>query len=171
MEITASLKESVMAHLRQYALTGALQNVALVTEFSPRTRDIPLKKPVVAVGVESVALQEGGFGGYFGEASGGAAALYGQSAVVTLYFDIHCPLAFGGVSCLSIYEAFCDALLLEGGTFGLSRMWCGPTAYDKDSGGNRLRARAALRGAVTRQDRSLRVREFEVRSDERDGIL
>lgn len=165
METMAALKQSVVDYLARHGAGGALQQARLVCEYPDMVRAYPLKQPVVAVGVESVALSDGGMGGYYGERGDGSASCYGKAAVVTMYFDIHCPPSQGGEGCHRLYEALCDLLLLGDCPYGFYRMHCDGIGYDKDTAANRLRATATLRGAVTKADTGMTVREFDVRSD------
>lgn len=162
METMAALKASIVAYVERYALDGALHGAKAVAEFPAADRAYPLKKPVIAVGIESVELTGGALGGFYGSQPDSGADVYGRSALVTVYFDIHCPVFQGGEGCHAVYEALCDALLLGNCPFGFYRMWCGGIAYDGDTAANRLRVRAALRGAVTREDSSIVLRDFNV---------
>lgn len=166
METMAALKAAIVAYVERNALEVALHGAKAVTEFPSADRVYPLKKPVIAVGIESVALTGGALGGFYGSQPGGGADVYGRSALVTVYFDIHCPVFQGGEGCHAVYEALCDALLLGSCPFGFYRMWCGGIEYDGDTAANRLRVRAVLRGAVTREDSSIALREFTVLRNE-----
>jgi len=162
METLGALKEALADYLRA-AFTGELAEVRFVGEFSGDPRAFPLRRPVIAVGVEQVALAESGFGGYLGE--GESASLHGRAAEITVRFDIHCPPARGGARCHELYEALCDALLLRADPFGFLRLGCGEIAFDKESDANRMRAAGVLRAAVARRDGGPIVRDFEIRSD------
>ena len=162
MGTMTALKASIVDYVERHALDGALHGAKAVAEFPSSERVYPLKKPVIAVGIESVALSGGALGGYYGSRPEGGADVYGRSALVTVYFDIHCPVFQGGEGCHAVYEALCDALLLGGCPFGFYRMWCGGVGYDGDTAANRLRVRAALRGAVTGEDTGIALRDFKL---------
>jgi len=163
MSTMTALKQEILAYLE--GLSGPLHTARITAEYPDALRACPLKKPVVAVGLESVELTEGGFGGYYGK-DPQSADLFGRAALVTVRLDILCPTAQGGEGCHRLYEALCDALLLSRTSFGFYRLRCEDIRHDRDCMANHLRVLGSLRGAVTKGDDSLAVREFDLRRRE-----
>lgn len=135
--------------------------VRIQAAFPADKREYPLKQPVVAVGLDSVEISPGGLGGYWGEREG--EALFGDGAQITVRFDLYAPAPEGGGRLHDLYEALCGALMPVAGPFGLTRLWCGEAAYDKEAAANRLVAKATLRAAVLRGEDEPRIRAFELR--------
>lgn len=127
--------------------------------FPAARRDFPLRRPVVAVGLDSVEAAPGGFGGYWGERDG--QPLAGTGARITLRFDLYAT--DGGEALPRLYEALCDHLLLRGSPFGFRRLWCGAVAYDKTADAHRMTARATLDGALLYDEQALPLAGFELR--------
>lgn len=152
METITALKASIMQFLQDSHRFGG---VGLVSRFPASERDFPLKRPMIAVGIDSVELGCGGLGGYYGEQQGGS--VYGSTAVVTLALEIFAPAREGGDRCHALFEALCDVLVLGQNPFCIGKLACGGVAFDGAVGGNRLAAKASLRVGLTAMEDAVLV--------------
>lgn len=157
MESITQLKRQVADYLRN---NGSLATAKVMTSFPSAQRDFPLKKPLVAVGLEGVELTPGGFGGYWGER--GEQSLYGSSAAITLRIDLYCPVSHSGDGCHDLYETICDRLMLRQNPFGALKLGCGEIGYDKLAWANRLTVLCTLRAGLTVQDENVLIDSFRV---------
>lgn len=64
MESVSELKREVAGYLRGHE---GLQGARILEAFPAAQRDFPLKKPVVAVGIDGVEAASEGFGDYWGD--------------------------------------------------------------------------------------------------------
>lgn len=149
MESVSELKREVAGYLRGQE---GLQGARILEAFPAAQRDFPLKKPVVAVGIDGVEAASEGFGDYWGD--NGTDRLHGAGAVITLRFDLYMPTGAGGGGLHPLYEALCDCMLLRQNPFGVQKLSCGDTGYDKAAGANCLTARARLRSAMLVKERA-----------------
>lgn len=143
MESIRELRRAVALYLR--GQDGLLDGEVLEA-FPAAQRDFPVKKPLIAVGIEAVETAPQGLGGYWGER--GEERLHGAGAVITLRFDLYCPVGVTAGGLHELYEGLCDCLLLRGSPFHVGRLWCGDTAYDKLAGALHMTARAEIRSAL-----------------------
>lgn len=167
MDGITQLKQAVAAALRD---AGGIAGAKVLTAYPAVQREFPLRGPVVAVGVEQVALAPGGFGGYFGAEAGGA-PLYGSGATVTLRFDLYCPAGAGAEGCEQLFEALCDRLVLQQAPLRLQALEAGAIAFNTASGANHMAARGQLHAALTLRDDSAAIERFAIvttRMEERE---
>lgn len=151
------LKAQVVDYLTN---NGSLGAVRVLGAFGAVEREFPLKRPVVAVGLDAVELAPAGLGGYWGESA--ADALYGSGATIALRFDLYCPPDKGADGLHGIYEALCDRLMLRGNPFGVLRLSCGEVSFDRAASVNRLTVKAVLRAAVLLRDEEAPIGRIDV---------
>lgn len=156
MDNLTMLKERVAEHLRK--LEGFPAAKILVAHPALQ-RELPLHRPVVAVGLEGVEVAPAGFGGYWGRRDG-EDSLWGGGAAITLRLEVYCPRK-EGMDCHGIYEAVCDGLMGHG-LFGVQKVWCGRVEWDKTACANRLPVYATLSAALTHREAEPQADGFRV---------
>lgn len=101
--------------LVEYLTARLINSKILLTEDFPASfRQVPPRAPHITVGFDSIELPSSS----------------ADIARFTLRFDILCPVC-GSVSCCSVFERLCDALVSAGNPFGICRIACGQVAYDR----------------------------------------
>jgi hypothetical protein len=133
----------------------------VLAAYPSRERDYPLKQAAVAVGIDGVELFPAGLGGYLGEA--GAEVMYGGNAVITLRFDLYCPVREEGGRLHELYEELCETLLVDKNHFGVRALTCGEIQFDGAASANRLTARGTLSAAMVRGEAAERFSGVFVR--------
>lgn len=163
VESIGRLKEQVAEYLRRY---GTLGRAEVFPAYPAAERRFPLKRPAVAVGLDAVEMEYAGLGGYWGQ--NGAEALYGGGALITLRFDLFCPLAEGAEELHRLYEELCDLLMLRRNPFGFQRMGCGEVVCNRSAAANTLAVRATLRSAVLLADEEDAIQRIDIIRKEED---
>lgn len=158
MRSLIELKGAVAGFLAAHPAFGGAK---VLQAYPAAEREYPLRRPVVAVGLDSVRASQGGFGGYLGEEREGS--VYGRVLDVTLRFDIYGKSDAPPEECHALYESLCSALMLEEAPFGFIRLWCGAPEPDKAARAVRLTARGTVRGALTALEYGLAAGGFDVR--------
>ena len=160
MDSIGTLKQEVLAHLQR---SGRFAHVVLRAAFPPAQREIPLKNPVIAVGISGMELARGGFGGYYGTQN--SVPLYGAGAKITLLFNVFVPPSGGAQQAGELFEMLCDVLLLVQNPFGITQIRCEQTVFDTQSGALHLPVWAQLCAAVSAADETAAVGQVVLRKD------
>ncbi|MEG2295696.1 MAG: hypothetical protein RSB96_03040, partial [Oscillospiraceae bacterium] len=68
-----------------------LDNVSVIGIFPSQIRENPIQKPIVGVGIESVALSSSCMDNYYGQDATSLLPIYGKLADITLFLHICTP--------------------------------------------------------------------------------
>lgn len=164
MESITELKQALATYLRGQS---GLQKVRIMEAFAAAPRDFPLKKAVMAIGLDSMEAAPQGFGAYWGES--GVDQLHGAGASITLRLEVYMPTGEDGGGLHALYEALCDALLLRQNVFGVYSVRCGETVYDRTAGAYRMPVLAMLRSALLLREQGECFEQLVVKRTETAG--
>jgi len=126
---------------------SGLEGTSVTSEYKARYKPVPLTRPLVAVGFESLSVERGGFSDYMGTVEGDSVS--GRQVAITLRLDIAVPKNQGGSGCHAVFESLCQGLLVTPNSFGVTGMRCREVTYDKEAGGFVLTATASMTALLT----------------------
>ena len=107
----------------------ALSNITFLTEFPAVKKAIPLKKVIVAVGLESVTLEDK----YVDDGNGILVKQeYCRSAQLRITLAIHVPFSLGGKTCHEVFSNVVDALSFAS-DLNIEESGCGNITSDRDT--------------------------------------
>lgn len=158
MNDLVNIKQEMADYLRA---SGEFLDADICTAFPAAKQEYPLRRPTVAIGLDSVEAAPGGFGGHWGETSEGL--VYGVGAKLTLRFDLYAPAAEGGNGAQLLYERLCCALMIADNPFGGQRLCAGGTTYDSRAKAFHLKAALTLSAALTHKETSLPIQSFTIK--------
>lgn len=139
----SGLKNALITYLRADMEFSGIR----ITPEYPSAREYPMKKPVIAIGIDSAELR-GSLGSYMGmDDSGG---IYGSECLITMRFDILAPE--GGYDPCVLMEKLCDALMISRNDFGFLKLWSDACSWDKTAGGLKLSVKGSLITTMTHHD-------------------
>lgn len=104
-----------------------------VAQYPAQARQAPLKKPVIAVGLQDVATLPSSLADFSGVDNSGN-GIYGRTLEATVAMTICCPPDGTAAECLHLLELVAGGLLLEQQEFEVLRVWCGKVSFDKELG-------------------------------------
>lgn len=130
-EITAALQANT-----------ELSDIVFTQQFPIGVKPNPMKKIHAAIGLESAAVENGAFGGYFGIQN--ACELHGRRAELTVRIAIYAPHSMGGEACTGAFSRICDALIF-GSTMGVYAVNAGKMSYEGEAAAFVTQCSAKLR--------------------------
>lgn len=146
---------------RWLATAEELQETDILPEFSPRLKPVPVRRPRIAVGFESLTAGEEAWEEYR-EDTGQTDA---RPVEAVLRLELLVPTSAGGSSCHTLWEALCHRLLFSHGEYQVEKLWCKPISFDKEAGGYRLTAWAQVELVLTQPSEVTRYSQVEVRRE------
>lgn len=115
--------------VRWLAGQEALSHITFLTEFPAVKKAVPLKKVIVAVGLESVALEDK----YVDDGNGILVKQeYCRSAMLKITLAIHVPFSLGGQTCHEVFSNVVDALSFAS-DLNIRESGCGNITSDRDT--------------------------------------
>ncbi|MBQ6707607.1 MAG: hypothetical protein IJM97_01505 [Clostridia bacterium] len=107
-----------------------LSDITFLCEFPPVKKANPVKKPVVAVGIENITLND-----HFDETEPGVFVEneYCRDARIKFEFGIHVPFSSGGTECHTVFTRIIDALTFNS-DLNILESGCGETVSSRDTG-------------------------------------
>lgn len=107
----------------------ALGSIRFITEYPPQRKEIPLKTPVTAIGIDNISIKDS-----FTENDEGVLTEneYCRLATIRIRLAIHVPFSLGGAKC---YEVFTDILdcLTFGSDLEITDSGCESIVSDRDT--------------------------------------
>lgn len=158
------LREEIAAYLEA---DGRFTGCKIMTAYPGRKRDYPVRKPVLAIGLDAVEAK-GSLGGFL--TAGAEADLYGAAVAVTLRFDLFTP-AEGESNPYILLDALWERLLIEEGPFGFLSFSNAGMAWDSVTEANRLTAKGTLQLLLSRRDETAFLEELRVVRKEDDTSI
>lgn len=150
----------------------ALSGVRFITVYPAAKKAVPLKKSVVAVGIENITVTDS-------FTANGEGVLvrdeYCRKAAVKMGFDIHVPFSAGGAACYDIFTDIIDCLSFES-DLNILESGCGEIAADRDTDAFVLGASALISASLCPAESgtpfgSFLDKELLCGSHIRDGVL
>ena len=107
-----------------------LSDITFLCEFPPIKKANPVKKPVVAVGIENITLND-----HFDETEEGVFVEneYCRDAQIKVEFGIHVPFSSGGTECHTVFTRIIDCLTFNS-DLNILESGCGQTVSSRDTG-------------------------------------
>lgn len=158
MNDLVQLKQAMADYLRA---SGEVDGADILIALPASAQNYPLRRPTVAIGLDSVEAAPAGLGRHLGETADGR--LTGTGAKITLRFDLYAPAAEGGSGVQTLYERLCCALMIADNPFGGQKLCAGETVYNGGAQAFYLRARLTLSAALTHEQTCLPIQTFTLR--------
>ena len=126
MSAVSTLPENIVDWLNAQT---ELEDITFMTEFPPTKKAIPLKKPIVAVGLDSVRITDS-----FTENDQGVLERneYCRLANMRISLLIHVPFSMGGEKCHDIFTDVTDALTFAS-DLNIVQSGCGNISSDRNT--------------------------------------
>lgn len=156
MDSLTGLRREIAACLEA---DGRFDGCKVVTSYPAKRRDYPVRKPVLAVGLDA-AEAKGSLGGFLAAEPG--ADLYGAAAAVTLRFDLFFPAEGADTDPYGLLDALWERLLIGENAFGFLSFRSEGMVWDSVTEANRLTAKGTLPLVLSRRDESASLEEFRV---------
>lgn len=108
----------------------SLEGIVFLTEFPAVKKATPIKKPVVAVGIENITLSD-----HFSPDENGVLQRdeYCRTASIKVKFGIHVPFSQGGAQCHTVFTNIIDCLTFNS-DFDIVQSECSVTKASRDTG-------------------------------------
>ncbi|MDR2656089.1 MAG: hypothetical protein LBC56_08530 [Oscillospiraceae bacterium] len=117
------LKQGLAESLRVF-LSG--ENIEVKEEFTSARQSVPLRRPLVCVGYESIKSLSGG--SYSGESEAGE--IFTKNLLLYVALDIYTPVKSEGVKCHSIFSRIADFFVLRADEYKAGEIRAGALAFD-----------------------------------------
>jgi len=117
----------------------------IITEYPGAIRTLPVKQPILVIGIDRVELTAGAMGGYFGEIENYVPT--GPYTEITLRFDFLLPhsLDFPADLAEELFSCLFAPLSAE-------KLWCDTISHDKAAMANRQRFFLSLTALLNSQN-------------------
>lgn len=133
-----------------------------MAQYPAQVRQSPLKKPVIAVGLQDVATLPSSLADFAGMDSNGN-HVYGRTLEATVAMTICCPPDDTAAECLHLLELVAGGLLLGQQEYEVLRVWCGKVSFDKELGALTLPCFAKTHLTVGVNHSETDLKEFVIR--------
>ncbi|MBQ6625598.1 MAG: hypothetical protein IIX39_07285 [Clostridia bacterium] len=126
MSTISALPSSIVNWLN---IQESLSNIKFLTEYPPQYKAVPLKKPIVAVGINNVTISD-----HFTENSEGVLEKdeYCRSADIEIKLSIHVPFSDGGNMCHEVFTSVVDCLTFSS-DLNITQSACESISSDRDT--------------------------------------
>ena len=153
--------DSILQTLAEYlASAPALREAAFVTEYPAGYKSYPLKKPTVSVGIKSLAMDAGSFGGYLGRDAATGNDIMGQQVKMEVLLSCYFPSETSGLDCYKLVTLLSQTLVDGCPVGGLSELTVEPIRYDSNTSACRADVTLRLKTVVGTQKDERLVEDF-----------
>ena len=126
MSTISTLPSSIVSWLNEQ---DTLEGIKFLTEYPPQYKAVPLKKPIVAVGIKKIGITD-----HFTDNGEGVLIRdeYCRTAEIEVVLSIHVPFSQGGSECHEVFTSVVDCLTFSS-DLNIVNSHCDSISSDRDT--------------------------------------